>query len=67
MTRTYALFKLLEHGPLTFSEIQEICGWGKRICWRAVNRLIDQDMVRRESGKGRFRYSIVEKALNAHP
>ncbi len=60
MTRTYALYKLLEHGPLTLSEIVEICGWSKRTCSRAIWRLIEQGMVRREHGPGRFRYALLD-------
>jgi len=30
MTRSYALLKLLEHGPLSRSEILEITGWTKQ-------------------------------------
>lgn len=30
MTKTYALQKLLEHGPLTRRELREITGWTER-------------------------------------
>jgi hypothetical protein len=32
MTRSYALLKLLEHGPLSTREIEEITGWTKGRC-----------------------------------
>lgn len=30
MTRTYAMLKLLEHGPLTRDELRTITGWTER-------------------------------------
>jgi len=46
MTRTYAARRLLEHGPLTFSEVQEITGWPKPVVDSALQRLCRRGVVR---------------------
>jgi len=56
MTRTYAAKRLLEHGPLTFKEFEEITGWENRICWRALTRLLEQNIARRKSEPGTHCY-----------
>jgi DNA-binding transcriptional regulator GbsR (MarR family) len=39
MTRTYIAKRLLEHGPLTFSEFREITGWPPNSCSKALDGL----------------------------
>ena len=39
MTRTHALQMLLEHGPLTWTEILEVTGWRTKIAASALRRL----------------------------
>lgn len=41
MTRTHALRCLLEHGPLTWSELREITGWPEGSLKSAVARLLE--------------------------
>jgi len=39
MTRTYALRKLLEHGPLTFPELLQITRWEREQLAMALDEL----------------------------
>ncbi|MCC2632158.1 MAG: hypothetical protein K0S48_44 [Ramlibacter sp.] len=41
MTRTYAAKRLLEHGPLTFTEMREITGWPARVVAGALRSLME--------------------------
>lgn len=42
MTRTYAAKRLLEHGPLTFSQLVEITGWKSRQVESTIYAMVDQ-------------------------
>ncbi len=55
MTRTYALKRLLEHGPLTKQEIFEIMGGNKRTLSAIINELIKQKTLRRYMPEGKCR------------
>ncbi len=46
MTRTYAAYQLLRHGPLNLNEIQEITGWTRQSCVEAVRRCRWRKLVR---------------------
>ena len=46
MTRTYALRKLLEHGPMTRREITECTGWTRDVVNHALRALMDSAAVR---------------------
>lgn len=48
MSRTYALKKLLEHGPLSTREIMEIMGGGESARW-AIDNLLKSGVVVRRS------------------
>jgi hypothetical protein len=50
MTRTYALLKLLDHGPLTMSEIIMITGWPARRARKTVSDLSGDGRIWSESG-----------------
>lgn len=41
MTRSYALLKLLEHGPLTARDLQAITGWGRTETLRVAREVMD--------------------------
>jgi DNA-binding transcriptional regulator GbsR (MarR family) len=60
MVKTYALKRLLEHGPLTFSEIVEITGWPYKSVSSVVCRMMDQDILCTicEIGKSRRMYTL---------
>lgn len=45
MTPSYALSRLLEHGPLPFSEILEVTGWKEKKARKALDFLIDYGAV----------------------
>lgn len=45
MTRTYALKRLLEHGPLTFAEMVQICGWAVSETGHALECLCKQGIA----------------------
>lgn len=53
MTRTYALRRLLEHGPLTVREVQEITGWERRHVDNTLRALRKCKCIRR-AGKRRI-------------
>lgn len=48
MSREYAIYRLLEHGPLTFDEVHEIGGWRDR-GWtnQVLCRMVRQRTLRR--------------------
>jgi predicted transcriptional regulator len=48
MTRSYALVKLLEHGPLTTSEIEQITGWTKRQVQRTISHVSEDGRIERK-------------------
>lgn len=55
MTRTYALKRLLEHGPLTLAQIEEMTGWSYIACRKAIEALRNSGTVKtlgRVSGGG---------------
>lgn len=45
MTRSYALLKLLEHGPLSRSEILEITGWTKQQVHSVLQYLAELEKI----------------------
>jgi DNA-binding transcriptional regulator GbsR (MarR family) len=45
MTRAYAAARLLEHGPLTFSEFLAITGWRKQRAWAVLETLVSRRVV----------------------
>ena len=53
MKKTYALKRLLEHGPMGASEIAECTGWGYRASWACLCRLLKVGAVKRVND-GRF-------------
>lgn len=60
MTRTYALKRLLEHGPMTALEIHECTRWPTDTVRRALDELLVQGVVRRrQCAQGRTGYAYV--------
>lgn len=55
MTRTEAAQKLLQHGPLKFSEFQAITGWPAPQCSRALKNL---SRTKRAATVHKGRYSV---------
>lgn len=49
MTRTHALRGLLEHGPLTWSELLEITGWPVGSLKCAIARLVEYGSIEVEA------------------
>ena len=47
MTRTYALKRLLEHGPMTTDEIIEVTGWGKNATVYSLKHLRRYGLIRK--------------------
>lgn len=47
MSSTYAMCRLLEHGPLKFSEMLEITRWSLPRLHRALERLEEGGRIRR--------------------
>lgn len=45
MPRTYALKRLLEHGPMRRAEIVEHTGWGRRVFERALQHCLATGVV----------------------
>jgi predicted transcriptional regulator len=45
MTRTHALLKLLDHGPLTMGEIVTITGWTARSTRKTVSHLSETGRI----------------------
>jgi predicted transcriptional regulator len=48
MTRSYALVKLLEHGPLTTREIEEITRWTKRQVQKTIGYVAENGRIERK-------------------
>jgi hypothetical protein len=61
ITRPYAASRLLEHGPLTFPQFQEITGWPKKTARYWLDILIEEGEVRqfRQTGTRRLQYGLV--------
>jgi len=51
MTRTHALLKLLDHGPLTMGEIITITGWPARSARKTVSHLSETGRIESAGGK----------------
>lgn len=47
MTRTYALKRLLEHGPMTPTQIRDCTRWTLKQVHKAIDNLLMIDLVRR--------------------
>jgi len=47
MTRTYALKRLLEHGPMTPKQIAECTRWTSRQVHKVLDQLLITETVRR--------------------
>ena len=45
MTRTYALIRLLEHGPLTISDMMEIMGGCRKTVYRCARSLYKNGVI----------------------
>jgi predicted transcriptional regulator len=61
MTYTYAAKRLLEHGPLTFTEFREITGWMRRTCEVALRNLIETELaVTEKLEDGRLLYRLAD-------
>lgn len=54
MSRTYALLKLLEHGPLSQSEIRQITRWVPQRAAETVRYLAETKRITRANG-GRWK------------
>ena len=62
MTHTYALKRLLEHGPMTRCEIRICTGWKGRSVDAAISKCINQQLIRRIRrirSKGPLRFAAV--------
>jgi hypothetical protein len=51
MTRTYALKRLLEHGPLTTRQMRDITGWSCRQVNSTIDCLLKCELVVMLRGK----------------
>ena len=62
MTRTYALRKLLEHGPLTFPELLQITRWESAQLVAALDELAIRSEVMTTTENFRFntRYELAQ-------
>ena len=56
MSRTYALKRLLEHGPMTTNELIDCTGWGRDVLRFALGRCLSTGVIRRVHG-GRHGYA----------
>ena len=65
MTRTDTLQFLLGHGPLTFPQIQEVTGWEKTICNRALQRLKGWGTVVKTGRRRSFVYALASSSTAA--
>lgn len=65
MTRTYALKRLLEHGPMTRREIRECTRWTVRTTGHALETLLAQGLVRRSHRHGGGRGGAAYVAVGA--
>jgi hypothetical protein len=66
LTRPYCASRLLEHGPLTFPQFQEITGWPKKTARYWLDVLIEEGEVRqfRQTGM-RARMAAVRQGAHA--
>ena len=60
MTKTYALKRLLEHGPLSFGEMFLITGWRRRTVDGALNQLREQGLAIPVNVEGKRAYCLAE-------
>ncbi len=60
MTRTYALKRLLEHGPLPWAEISEIMGGNKNTLEQSLRRLVAYGIVRHRNINKKRHYELSE-------
>lgn len=58
MTHTYAVKRLLEHGPLILRDFYAITGWKKTIAWATLQALIAQGLVTIKNINGRRHYAL---------
>lgn len=58
MTRTYALKRLLEHGGLTYGQINAITGWPRRSVDAAIRRLQEAGLLTQHGRPMRYVYSL---------
>jgi hypothetical protein len=58
MRRTYALKRLLEHGPLSAKEMVDITGWRDKQVRGAISALDEQFMLGRKGRGKEFRYFL---------
>ena len=55
MTKTYALKRLLEHGPMGMGAITECTGWRAKSVTVALGSLCEQGLVTRRRASGNSR------------
>lgn len=69
MTHTYAIRRLLEHGPLTFAELVEITGWERDNLTDVLRHMAKRGTIRRTFAKGchRFIYRLPHDLSHLHP
>lgn len=58
MFRTYAAKRLLEHGPLRFSEFLEITGWKHRAATSALESLLETKVAMVKNINGHRHYVL---------
>lgn len=56
MTHPYAMQRLLEHGPLTFSEMLDITGWSRGVLEDVLLRMSRRGDVRKTFSHGCHRF-----------
>jgi len=56
MTRTYAIKRLLEHGPMELADIADCTGWGRGAVKCALRHCLQAGTVRRVPTASRFRF-----------
>lgn len=62
MNRPYAMTRLLEHGPLSRSEVREITGWTEKAVDDNLRLLANRNRIERfiEAGRHQFIYRLHE-------
>ena len=58
MTRTYAVKRLLEHGPLTFGELVEITGWSPAQVSTTIDALGRTGLIAVRGQRMKFVYAL---------
>ena len=58
MTRSYAAKRLLEHGPLTFSEMVVITGWTASQVSRAIDSLDKAGLLEISGKRMKYVYAL---------